>query len=330
MAPRIPEGTNNERIESIEPELKDKNTVEYKVQIVWRNVVLFIALHIAALYGLKLIFTAAAWQTTFFAFLLYICGGLGITAGAHRLWSHRSYKAKWPLRVILSIFNSLAFQNHIYEWSRDHRVHHTYSETDADPHNATRGFFFAHMGWLLCRKHPEVIRKGANIDCSDILADPIVRFQKKNYLKLVFIFCFLLPTIIPRIFWGESLWNAYFICAAFRYCFLLHVTWLINSAAHLWGQHPYDKHINPAENLSVCLTAIGEGFHNYHHTFPYDYSASELGTRYNLTTVFIDAMASIGWAYDRKRVSPSVLKQRIERTGDGSHFSLHEASKKSL
>ena len=104
---------------------------------------------------------------------------MGITAGAHRLWAHRAYKARFPTRVFLSIVQTMAFQNHIYEWARDHRVHHKYSETDADPHNATRGFFFSHVGWLLCRKHPEVIRKGRAISCEDLLRDPVVRFQKK-------------------------------------------------------------------------------------------------------------------------------------------------------
>lgn len=82
---------------------------------------------------------------------LYSISGLGITAGAHRLWAHRSYKARFPLRVILMIFNTIAFQDAAMHWARDHRVHHKYSETDADPHNATRGFFFSHMGWLLVK-----------------------------------------------------------------------------------------------------------------------------------------------------------------------------------
>lgn len=74
---------------------------------------------------------------------------------------------------------SIIFQNHIYEWARDHRVHHKYSETDADPHNATRGFFFSHIGWLLVRKHPDVKEKGKTLDTSDLDADPVVMFQKK-------------------------------------------------------------------------------------------------------------------------------------------------------
>ena len=71
------------------------------------------------------------------------------------------------------------FQNDIYEWSRDHRMHHKFSETDADPHNARRGFFFAHMGWLLVRKHPDIKLKGPTIDMSDLSRDPVVRIQRK-------------------------------------------------------------------------------------------------------------------------------------------------------
>lgn len=115
----------------------------------------------------------------FKAFVLYVVSGLGITAGAHRLWAHRSYKAKWPLRVLLVAFNTVAFQDAAFHWARDHRVHHKYSETDADPHNATRGFFFSHIGWLLCKKHPEVKAKGKGVDLSDLRADPVLMFQKK-------------------------------------------------------------------------------------------------------------------------------------------------------
>jgi len=290
--------------------------VPYKREIVWRNVIIMSLLHLSALYGLYLCIVSAKWQTFAFAVFLYVISGLGITAGAHRLWSHRSYKAKWPLRIMLCAFNTLAFQNHIYEWSRDHRVHHKYSETDADPHNANRGFFFAHCGWLLCRKHPEVVEKGKAVSCEDLLQDPIVRFQKKFYLPLVLLTCFVLPTVIPKIFWNESYHNAYFICAILRYCWTLNMTWLVNSAAHFWGRKPYDKYINPAENMSVVVGAIGEGFHNYHHTFPWDYSTSELGWRFNLTTIFINFFAWIGWAYDRKTVSPNLIRQRKLRTGD--------------
>ncbi|MCP6116884.1 hypothetical protein NL387_26720, partial [Klebsiella pneumoniae] len=92
---------------------------------------------------------------------------------------------------------------------------------------------------------------------------------KKYYLILMPIACFFLPTVIPVYFWNESWINAFFVATLFRYTFILNVTWLVNSAAHKWGGKPYDKNIKPSENISVSVFALGEGFHNYHHTFPW-------------------------------------------------------------
>uniref|UniRef100_G3TH81 Stearoyl-CoA desaturase 5 n=1 Tax=Loxodonta africana TaxID=9785 RepID=G3TH81_LOXAF len=252
------------------------------------------------------------------AYFCFLLTALGVTAGAHRLWSHRSYKAKLPLRIFLAVANSMAFQNDIFEWSRDHRVHHKYSETDADPHNARRGFFFSHIGWLFVRKHRDVIEKGRMLDVTDLLADPVVRFQRKYYKISVVLMCFVVPTLVPWYIWGESLWNSYFLASILRYTISLNVTWLVNSAAHMYGNRPYDKHISPRQNPLVTLGAIGEGFHNYHHTFPYDYSASEFGLNFNPTTWFIDIMCRLGLATDRKRATQQVIEARKARTGDGS------------
>jgi len=74
-----------------------------------------------------------------------------------------------------------------------------------------------------------------------------------------------------------------------------------------------------ADNWVVALLAIGEGWHNYHHTFPWDYKAAELGLyRFNWSTLFIDFFAWIGWAYDLKTVPEKVVRARVQRTGDGS------------
>lgn len=315
MAPRPSTtlGTITETVTSHEK----KDSQEYPpLKIVWRNVVLFAFLHIGAVYGAYIAFTVAKWQTWIFTIIIGVLSGLGITAGAHRLWCHRSYKAKWPLRVFLCICNCIATENDIYEWSRDHRVHHKYSETNADPHNVERGFFFSHIGWLLVRKHPDVTEKGKTIDLSDLWDDPIVRFQRRYYPQLVLLFNFLLPTLIPYWCWNEPWFNAFFFAGLARYVVALHNTWLVNSAAHMWGNKPYDKYITARENNFVALGALGEGFHNYHHTFPWDYSTSELGWRFNVSTMFIDTMAWLGLAYDLKTVPPEMIKQRIERTGE--------------
>ncbi|MBN3302759.1 WNT8B protein, partial [Amia calva] len=141
-------------------------------------------LHAGAVYALFLLPSASA-ATLAWSFICFMISALGVTAGAHRLWSHRSYKASLPLRMFLATANSMAFQNDIYEWARDHRVHHKYSETDADPHNAVRGFFFSHIGWLLVRKHPDVIEKGRKLELGDLRADKVVMFQRKEILAVV-------------------------------------------------------------------------------------------------------------------------------------------------
>lgn len=119
-------------------------------------------------------------------------------------------------------------------------------------------------------------------------------------------------------FWGETLKTAWHL-AILRYVCNLHNTFLVNSAAHMWGNKPYDKSIQPAQNLAVSFFAFGEGFHNYHHVFPWDYKTAELGNNYlNLTTYFIDFFARLGWAYDLKSVSEDHIQSRSSRCGDGS------------
>ncbi|PNF17902.1 Acyl-CoA Delta(11) desaturase [Cryptotermes secundus] len=287
--------------------------------IVWKNVILFLYVHLAAIYGFYLAFTKIKGITTVWGLVYTSCGGLGITAGAHRLWAHRSYKATWQLRIILGIFQTIAFQNHIYEWARDHRVHHKFSETDADPHNAKRGFFFSHVGWLLMKKHPDVKSKGKVVDMSDLEEDFVVVFQRRYYYILMPLLTFIIPTLVPVFLWNEDPWMAWY-STMFRWVLALNCTWLVNSAAHMWGNKPYDKNISPAENMSVAILAYGEGFHNYHHVFPYDYKAAELGDyMLNPTTAFIDFFARIGWAYSLKTMSRKTIMARILRTGDGTH-----------
>ncbi|XP_042315711.1 stearoyl-CoA desaturase [Sceloporus undulatus] len=297
---------------------REKEGPKPVTRYVWRNIILMALLHLSGLYSICLI-PSAKPLTLLWALLCFVLSGLGITAGAHRLWSHRSYKATLPLRIFLAIINSMAFQNDIYEWARDHRAHHKFSETDADPHNASRGFFFSHIGWLLVRKHPDVIEKGKKLDLSDLKSDKVVMFQRRYYKASVVIMCFLIPSFVPWYYWGESFYNSFLIAAILRYTVILNATWLVNSAAHMYGNRPYDKHINPRENHFVVFGALGEGFHNYHHTFPFDYSTSEFGARWNFTTGFIDFMRYLGLASDCKKVSKEIILSRKIRTGDGSH-----------
>jgi len=158
------------------------------------------------------------------------------------------------------------------------------------------------MGWLLTKKDPKVIEAGKKLDLSDLERDPVVMFQKRVDPWFSQTVCFVLPPLISYIFWNESLVAHYFV-EVFRYVTVLHGTWLVNSAAHIYGDRPYDPVIGPRENAFVALCAAGEGWHNWHHTYPYDYAASELGSdhQWNPTKIFIDVCAFFGIVTDRKR-----------------------------
>lgn len=167
-------------------------------------------------------------------------GSFGISSGAHRLWAHKSYKANMKLRAMLLVFQTIAVQNCMIEWVRDHRVHHKYSDTNADPHNASRGFFFSHIGWLMCKKHPDVRKYGSRVDMSDLESDPMLKFQEKHYKLLVVVISFFLPCFLGSYVLGRP-WMESWHWTIFRYMTSLHITWLTNSVSHLWGSKPFEK-----------------------------------------------------------------------------------------
>ncbi|XP_065170211.1 acyl-CoA Delta-9 desaturase-like [Atheta coriaria] len=173
--------------------MKQKLQKTVKVRYVWSNIMVLGILHLAGLYGMFLKFQNI--PADIFMIVYGVISTLGITGGAHRLWHGRPIPGpratKWPARTfefarrknqswnfcMCIIFYHIStnysyvhgtYQNSIYIWARDHRLHHKCSETDADPHNAKRGFFFSHVGWLMMKKHPDVINKGKTIDMSDL------------------------------------------------------------------------------------------------------------------------------------------------------------------
>ncbi|XP_063545330.1 acyl-CoA Delta(11) desaturase-like [Cydia strobilella] len=287
-------------------------------ELIYVNLFLHVAAHVSGVYGLYLCFTAAQWKTIFFGYLWLVLGELGVTAGAHRLWSHRSFKVKPPLEIMLMLMNCIGLQNTATDWVRNHRLHHKHSDTDADPHNSRRGMLFSHIGWLFVRKHPDVKERGKSTDMSDIYSNPVLRFQKKYKVPLIGAMCFALPTIIPTL-WGEDIITAWHV-NLLRFVLNLNNILLVNSIAHKYGTKPYDKTICPTQNTICNMASLGEGFHNYHHTFPWDYRSAELGQNYlNFTKWFIDFFALIGWAYDLKTVPDDIIQRRMKRTGDGSN-----------
>jgi len=188
-------------------------------------------------------------------------------------------------------------------------------------YNARRGFFFCHIGWLLVQKNKEVIQAGKELDLSDLLADPLVRFQKRYDPFWNLLWCFGVPAIAAYMM-GDHWINGLLIPGAFRYLFVLHSTWCVNSVVHTIGDSkPYNPSHATTESGFVSVIAVGEGWHNWHHAYPWDYAAAELDwwRQWNPTKLAIDIAAFFGWAWGRKRALKhwdNRRKRWIELYGD--------------
>ena len=274
-----------------------KETIN-RYEINYINSIFIIANHILALYSIQYIDSFSTFMTVF---LFYQIGGLSITMGSHRLWSHRSYKAKDTTRFLLMLIISMSNQGSIYHWVRDHRVHHKYSDTDADPHNINNGFFFSHLGWLMTKKNNEVIEAGNKIDCSDLFDDWVVVLNKNLWPYGDLFMCYIVTSLYGYYMY-DSLMKGFLLFGCLRWVLLSHATWSVNSFAHKYGNKPF-RNIPPRENKYVALLSLGEGWHNWHHTYPYDYAASDEGIflRWNPTKLIIDILSFFGQTYDHKR-----------------------------
>lgn len=273
---------------------------EYRAGPHWFNIVFLSIMHSCAAYGFYHLFTNFSWNILICAFGLYQFSGLGITAGAHRLWAHRSYTAHPIVQVFLMLANACAAQGTIYHWAKEHRVHHKHVDTRKDPHNAQNGFWYSHVGWLLKLKDPEVVVACKDVYMADITSNKIVMFQHHAYPVLGPFMALVFPTFVCGLLTGEY-WSGLWVCGFARYIWVLHSTWFVNSLAHLWGNRPYLPDILPCENLVVAIFALGEGWHNFHHAYPYDYATSEYGMwKWNPTRVFLDTCARMGLVWDRR------------------------------
>eukprot|EP00928_Gymnodinium_smaydae_P036390 TRINITY_DN25446_c0_g1_i1.p1 TRINITY_DN25446_c0_g1~~TRINITY_DN25446_c0_g1_i1.p1 ORF type:complete len:568 (-),score=42.27 TRINITY_DN25446_c0_g1_i1:84-1787(-) len=274
----------------------------------------FLVMHCLALWAVYRIYIhVSAARLCAEVIMMWQIGGFGITCGAHRLWSHRSFVAELPFRVLLMVLNCFANQGTIYHWARDHRAHHKWTDTDADPHNTKRGFFYAHMGWLLVPKTEELKRKGDTIACADLLADPVVAFQKWAEERFMFMeFCsFGLPAIYGKVMYSDALLG-FLVHGVLRWLITLHATWCVNSVAHYFGERPYDPKASARESFLTSLLADGEGWHSYHHKFPWDYATSEFGAhrQWNPSKCLIDLAAAVGQARQLKRADHFARKLR--------------------
>ncbi|RKP05831.1 hypothetical protein THASP1DRAFT_19281 [Thamnocephalis sphaerospora] len=237
--------------------------------------------------------------------LMYIFTGLGITAGYHRLWAHRSYEAAAPLRALLALAGASSFQGSILWWSRHHRAHHRWTDTDKDPYDARKGLFWSHIGWLLFHIPPE---DRPRVDSRDLENDPIVMWQHRNFMLVGPFMALVVPTLIAGLGWGD--WRGgYIYVGLLRMCAVHQTTFCVNSLAHYFGETSYGDRLTPRDHVITALVTFGEGYHNFHHEFPNDYRNAVYWWQYDPTKWFIWACSCIGLAHGLRRFPDNEIRK---------------------
>jgi len=241
--------------------------------------------------GYGLLFVPRKRETMIFAVACYLFSMLGITAGYHRLWSHRSYNASFPLQVFLILGGTSSVQGSCYWWARGHRSHHRHTDTDLDPYDAKRGLLWTHLGWIIFKT---TLRPGT-ADISDLKNDKLVQWNHRWYFHLAILFGYILPTAIPGLLWNDWM-GGWCFSAALRLTVAHHSTFCINSIAHYLGSTPYDDALTPRDHFLSAILTMGEGYHNFHHQFPMDYRNAFHWYQYDPTKWFIAACKYVGLA----------------------------------
>jgi stearoyl-CoA desaturase (delta-9 desaturase) len=240
-----------------------------------------------------------SWGAVLTAFVLYIVTGMfGITLGYHRLLTHRSFKApRWVERT-LATCGVLALQRGPLEWVATHRMHHAFCDDELDPHNAHKGFWWSHIGWMM-KINPNLrdtvkLRKFAR----DIAADPYLNWLGGD-LTQIFLQVLLGLILLALGGWTYVIWGVFV-----RVVFVYHVTWFVNSATHKFGYRRYGTEDLSTNCWWVGVLAFGEGWHNNHHAYPDVAPAGHSWWEFDLTYLVIRLMKKLGWAYEIKLPIP--------------------------
>lgn len=190
-----------------------------------------------------------------------------ISGGYHRYFAHKTFECHPILKVFYLIMGCAAFQQSALVWASDHRFHHRYVDTDKDPYNIQKGFWWAHVGWMLS-KNP-VSRDTLLQNVPDLAKDKWVMWQHRYWIWISIPLAFGIPLLVGLLIgrpMGMLLWGA-----LLRIVITHHTTFTINSVAHRFGTQPYSDENSAKDVWWLAPILCGENYHNYHHAFQGDY-----------------------------------------------------------
>lgn len=305
--------------EAIQQEDKEHAPINWAVTAVL-GLTFLVAITVVPWYGI--VYGYSAWAWAFFGIFL-VLNGIGIGSGYHRLWSHRTYEAHPALKWILAVMGGMSIQNSIIIWSARHRIHHRdVDDNDKDPYSIGRGFWFAHIGWML-RDYPS----GA-IDYSvvrDLEKDPVAAWQHRWYWTLVWTTNLAVPLFLGWLT-GDVI-GMFLLVGVARLVVSHHFTFFINSLAHMWGKQPYTDENTARDQHFLALITYGEGYHNYHHLFQSDYRCGIRWWHLDINKWFISTCALLGLVKNRKRAPQfKVLRAKLNMDFKVARQKLENAS----
>ena len=249
------------------------------------------------------------WDWFLFAVFMfyYPATGMSITVGYHRLFSHKAFKASWPVKLFVLLFGAAAFENSALWWSSEHRKHHKHVDTDDDPYDITKGFFWAHMGWLMFKLKP-----ATPIDnVQDLKKDGLIVWQDKWVHAIAIFMSFILPSGIGYLYAITTenltplagLLGGLLIPGVARVVMVQHATFCINSLCHMIGSRPYSTSHSARDSWIAAIFTMGEGYHNYHHEFQWDYRNGVKSWQLDPSKWIIWILSKFGLTNDLKRVA---------------------------
>ena len=233
---------------------------------------------------------------------------LSITVGYHRLFAHLTFKARLPVRLFALVFGACAFENSALDWVSDHRRHHKHVDHDEDPYNISKGFFWAHMGWLIFKLTPEPPMDNVN----DLRKDRWVMWQHRYVQWIGFVVGIIVPTALG---YGWNWWHGmnpwtgalggFLLAGVARIVVAQHCTFFINSLCHTMGRQPYCSDHSARDSAIMAVFTFGEGYHNYHHEFQYDYRNGVKPWQWDPTKWTIWTLSKLKLAEGLRRVPAS-------------------------
>jgi len=277
-------------------------------QIKWVSVIFLLGTFLVALVGTPwyIYKVGLGWPETVTFLVLYVVTGVSVTAGYHRLFAHKTYQAAWPVRLFFLVFGGGALENAVIYWAADHRIHHAHVDEERDPYNIQKGFWWAHIVWTFFDNEPapaSVVR--------DLTEDPLVRWQDRYYWLIGVGVAFGIPLVVGLA--TGRLLGCLLIGGVLRVVVSHHGTFFINSLCHMVGRQTYSREHSARDSPVMAVLAFGEGYHNYHHSFPFDYRNGVKVWHFDPAKWTIWGLSRLRLARDLRRApEAAVLKAKIE------------------